>query len=148
MRKLLLTALLGILMAVPAGMEAAAQDFEATPVEISADKVNISGNVYFIHKVLKGHTLYSISKAYGVSIDTIMQANPSLSEGLKAGMLIYIPESAASADKKTETATVAVPTENTVRQSVEPEQGTGRPAKPHRTGSLTDRPERSTKSTM
>ncbi len=123
MRKLLLTALLGILMAVPAGMEAAAQDFEATPVEISADKVNISGNVYFIHKVLKGHTLYSISKAYGVSIDTIMQANPSLSEGLKAGMLIYIPESAASADKKTETATVAVPTENTVRQSVEPEQG-------------------------
>lgn len=125
MRKLLLTALLGILLAVPAGMEAAAQDFEATPVEISADKVNISGNVYYIHKVLKGHTLYSISKAYGVDIETIIQANPSLSEGLKAGMLIYIPEPATSGD------TADATPQNNV--SVQAEQQADKPAQDRKT---------------
>ncbi len=89
--RLLLTALLCFLLTAPAWTEAAAQDFVATPVEVSTDKVNVKGTVYLLHKVLKGHTLYSISKAYGVSIDAVREANPSLSEGLKAGMLLYIP---------------------------------------------------------
>lgn len=90
--RLLLTALMGIIIAVPSAVSASAQAFEATPVEISAEKVNINGSVYRLHKVLKGHTLYSISKAYGVSVEDIQKANPSLSEGLKAGTLLYIPE--------------------------------------------------------
>ena len=88
--RLLLTVLLGLMLAAPAAVRADAQEFVATPVEISADKVNVKGTVYYLHKVLKGHTLYSISKAYGVDIDAIKAANPTLSEGLKAGMLLYI----------------------------------------------------------
>ena len=58
--------------------------------------------------MLKGHTLYSISKAYGVDIDAIKAANPSLSEGLKAGMLLYIPEQPARTGAAADTAAPAV----------------------------------------
>ena len=95
--RLLLTAMTFLLLTAAAGPDAAAQEFVATPVEISADKVNVRGTIYYLHKVLKGHTLYSISKAYGISIDDIRKANPDLSDGLKAGMLLYIPEQAAPA---------------------------------------------------
>lgn len=94
--RLLPTVILCLALIGPVGYQAAAQGFVATPVEISTDKVNVKGTVYWLHKVLKGHTLYSISKAYGVSVDEIKAANPSLSEGLKAGMLIYIPDKAAT----------------------------------------------------
>ena len=106
--RLLLTVLLGLMLAAPAAVRAGAQEFVATPVEISADKVNVKGTVYYLHKVLKGHTLYSISKAYGVDIDAIKAANPSLSEGLKAGMLLYIPELPARTDAAADTAVPAV----------------------------------------
>lgn len=106
--RLLLTVLLGLMLAAPAAVRAGAQEFVATPVEISADKVNVKGTVYYLHKVLKGHTLYSISKAYGVDIDAIKAANPSLSEGLKAGMLLYIPELPARTDASADTAVPAV----------------------------------------
>lgn len=94
--RLLPTVILCLALIGPVGYQAAAQGFVATPVEISTDKVNVKGTVYWLHKVLKGHTLYSISKAYGVSVDEIKAANPSLSEGLKAGTLIYIPDKAAT----------------------------------------------------
>lgn len=94
--RLLPTVILCLALIGPVGYQAAAQGFVATPVEISTDKVNVKGTVYWLHKVLKGHTLYSISKAYGVSVDEIKAANPSLSEGLKAGMLIYIPDKTAT----------------------------------------------------
>lgn len=113
--RLLLTALLCILLAAPAGMEAAAQGFTATPVEVSSEKVNVKGTVYYLHKVLKGQTLYSISKAYGVSQDIITGANPALADGLKAGMLLYIPEAAAAASMTADTAAVAAGTSDTAR---------------------------------
>lgn len=90
--RITLTALLCLLLAANTLTNAAAQDFVATPVEVSTEKVNVRGTVYYLHKVLKGHTLYSISKAYGVEVEDIRKANPSLSEGLKAGTLLYIPE--------------------------------------------------------
>ncbi len=68
-----------------------AQEFTPTPVEISKEKVNIKGSYYYVHKVLAGQTLYSISKVYGVSLETLIGVNPDLSQGLKGGTLIYIP---------------------------------------------------------
>lgn len=103
--RLLLTTLLCVMLAARTGMNASAQDFVATPVEISSEKVNVRGIVYYLHKVLKGHTLYSISKAYGVSQDAIREANPLLSEGLKAGMLLYIPDTAAKVETPVDTVT-------------------------------------------
>ncbi|HIZ87355.1 MAG TPA: LysM peptidoglycan-binding domain-containing protein [Candidatus Coprenecus pullistercoris] len=91
--KRLLTALLCLSLLLPYSGAALAQEFVPTPVEISSEKVNLKGELHYVHKVLQGQTLYSISKAYGVTADRIEKANPSLSEGLKAGMLIYIPAS-------------------------------------------------------
>ena len=94
--RLLTTALCLLLLATAAAPYASAQDFVPTPVEISQDKVNVNGEIFYLHKVLPKQTLYSISKAYGVPADAIQKVNPSLTEGLKAGMLLYIPQAAAA----------------------------------------------------
>lgn len=92
MKRPLLTILLCISAIIFPAYVLTAQTFVATPVEISSDKVNIKGEIFYAHKVLKGHTLYSISKAYGIAVDEIKTVNPALGqEGLKAGMIIYIP---------------------------------------------------------
>lgn len=50
-----------------------------------------AGQSYFVHSVETGHTLYSISKLYNTSIESIESANPALEEGLKVGQTLYIP---------------------------------------------------------
>lgn len=73
-----------------AGM--AAQEYVAEPVMISKEKVKIDGKVCYSHIVMERQTLYSISKAYGVSIEDIYKFNPSLREtGLKKNSIILIP---------------------------------------------------------
>ena len=84
--------LLGLLLAIiPAG-GIAAQEYISTPVEISKEKVKVEGKVCYSHIVLEKQTLYSISKAYGVSIEDIYRFNPSVREnGLKKNSIIIIP---------------------------------------------------------
>ena len=53
--------------------------------------VYIDGNKYTVYTVVKGDTLYSLSKKYGLTVDQLTVANPSLTEGLKAGQNIKIP---------------------------------------------------------
>ena len=74
------------------GANVYAQEYEAPAVVISDQKVKIDGKTYYSHIVLERQTLYSISKAYNVSIDDIYAANPGLSEtGLKKNAIINIP---------------------------------------------------------
>ncbi|MDR0695082.1 MAG: LysM peptidoglycan-binding domain-containing protein [Prevotellaceae bacterium] len=61
------------------------------PVQKSTEKTRINGKVYYIHVVQKGQTLYSLSKAYGVTIQQLTENNPDLSGGLKEGQSIRIP---------------------------------------------------------
>ncbi|MCB0761207.1 MAG: LysM peptidoglycan-binding domain-containing protein [Flavobacteriales bacterium] len=49
------------------------------------------GKDFYVHKVEKGHTLYSISKLYNVEIDQILQANPDAEKGLSIDQTLYIP---------------------------------------------------------
>ncbi len=59
---------------------------------LSAQEVIVIGGAkYAIHDVVKGETLYSLAKRYGVTIDDITSVNATLSEGLKAGQRIKIP---------------------------------------------------------
>jgi LysM repeat protein len=60
-------------------------------IEQSTEKVRIDGALYYVHVVKKGETLYSLSKAYNVTVEQITQANPELSGGLKVGRNIRIP---------------------------------------------------------
>ena len=82
--------LLGLLLA--AAPAATAQDYTATPVTVSREKVKMGGKVYYSHVVLERQTLYSIAKAYGVTIEDIYEANPTLREtGLQKNAIILVP---------------------------------------------------------
>lgn len=68
------------------------QDYVAPPVSISKEKIKKDGKTYLSHVVMEKQTLYSISKAYGVGVDEIYQANPNLKDtGLKKNAIILIP---------------------------------------------------------
>lgn len=43
------------------------------------------------HDVAKGETIYGISHRYGITTEQLMDANPAIRSGLKAGMSLIIP---------------------------------------------------------
>ena len=51
----------------------------------------INGKKYYLHKVEKKQTLYSISKLYTVDLEVIYNSNPELKSGVKAEQEIIIP---------------------------------------------------------
>lgn len=64
----------------------------ASMISASAQEVVVIGGVkYSIHDVVKGETLYSLARKYGVTVDDIVGANATLTNGLKAGQRIKIP---------------------------------------------------------
>lgn len=85
---------LALCLSAFATIETSAQEYQAPPVTISKEKVRSGGKVYYAHVVLERQTLYSISKAYGVTVEEIYEANPVLGlekEGLKKDQVILIP---------------------------------------------------------
>lgn len=69
-----------------------AQDYVQEPVTVSKEKVKVGGRLCYSHVVLERQTLYSISKAYGVSIEDIYAFNPSVrTDGLKKNAILLIP---------------------------------------------------------
>lgn len=66
----------------------------------------INGKKYYMHKIEKGQSLYSISKLYQVKLDDIYAENPELKDGTKANQEIRIPF-ATTEVKSTTTPTVA-----------------------------------------
>jgi LysM repeat protein len=67
------------------------QSIAQVVVERSKDKVIISGTAYYIHYVKKGETAYSISRAYGVTVDELTKENPPALYGVKEGQTLRIP---------------------------------------------------------
>ena len=97
-----------------------AQEYVNTPVSISKEKVKVNGQVCYSHVVLERQTLFSISKAYNVSLDDIYRFNPAVKEnGLVKNSIIIIP---VVEDTAVESAAdvVAVAQEESVPASVEP----------------------------
>ncbi len=85
---------LALCLSAFATVETTAQDYQAPPVTISKERVRSGGKIYYAHVVLERQTLYSISKAYGVTVEEIYEANPYLSlekDGLKKDQIILIP---------------------------------------------------------
>ncbi|OFY41495.1 MAG: hypothetical protein A2X18_06580 [Bacteroidetes bacterium GWF2_40_14] len=64
--------------------------FTPAAVVVSKEKTERDGIEFYIHKVVKDQTIFSISKAYGISAITIINDNPVLKSGLKEGETIYI----------------------------------------------------------
>lgn len=80
-----------------AAVEASVQPNGDTPPVI----VYIDGAKYYVHMVAPGETLYSISRRYGVDIDTILNNNPAARDSLRADMTLKIPlPDTAAAEQK------------------------------------------------
>ncbi|ABG60090.1 LysM peptidoglycan-binding domain-containing protein [Cytophaga hutchinsonii] len=62
------------------------------------------GKLFVLHRIAAGETLYSLSRKYNVSVDDIKKNNPTWSEGLKVGQVLYVPSNAAAPTKATTTA--------------------------------------------
>lgn len=92
---------IGLLIIVCQTDYSRAQDYTAPQVTVSKEKTKMGGKLYYSHIVLEKQTLYSISKAYGVSLDDIYSANPGLKEtGLKKNAVILIPDLTAKEQEK------------------------------------------------
>ena len=92
-----------------------AQGYDVPDVVVSKEKANIGGKIFFVHKVLPKQTLYSISKAYGITEAELVAANPDCKEGLKAGSILFVPVTGENAGA----ATVVKPVEKD--EKTEPE---------------------------
>ncbi len=79
------------------------------PVQVSNERVISGGRAFFMHEVLKGQTLYSISRAYKVTIDAITRENVIPASGIQAGQMLRIPISAAASGAASGTSSAAQP---------------------------------------
>lgn len=81
-----------------------AQEYISTPVTISKEKVRVDGKICYSHIVKEKQTLFSIAKAYEVTIDDIYAFNPTLKEtGLKKNSIILIPSKEVVVPKAADT---------------------------------------------
>jgi LysM repeat protein/ABC-type branched-subunit amino acid transport system substrate-binding protein len=70
----------------------------AQPVTVTRSNVKVTegGQVFYVHTVAPGHTLFSIARAYDVTQEDIIRHNPSSAAGLLAGQELKIPDKAAA----------------------------------------------------
>ena len=57
----------------------------------SAKVVEVDGVKYYEHIVESGNTMWGLQQLYVVSSEDLLNANPTLSEGLKLGQKVLIP---------------------------------------------------------
>jgi LysM repeat protein len=91
------------------------QKFFTTLLFIAITSIAIAQSKKVTHEVVKGETMYSISKKYHVTIESIQSANKSLGPKLKIGEKLVIPGGSVSVatnktEKKTTTSTKTVKT--------------------------------------
>lgn len=84
------TLLFILLLALVATTPTSAQGNPAEVVR-STRTVRIDGVTYALHAVARKETLYSIAKAYGVSVEAITKANPYLGERLAVNSTLLVP---------------------------------------------------------
>jgi LysM repeat protein len=64
---------------------------QTVQIPISTNIQQRDGHSFYVHKVQKSQTVYSIAKAYHVGIDEIYYANPEAKNGLRIGQELWIP---------------------------------------------------------
>ena len=63
----------------------------AVATEPSKTTVRYQGKKYYVHKVKEGDTLYSLSRVYGASLESIIEVNGLESNEIRIGATMYIP---------------------------------------------------------
>lgn len=64
---------------------------QSVPVKKSSDIVVIRGKSYYLHTVLAGQTLYSICKAYGVTVEELKSLNDKKDNNLSLYEVLKVP---------------------------------------------------------
>lgn len=85
---------LTLLLSFCISFTAVSQDYTA---QKSEETITEDGKKFYIHHVVKGNTLYNISKTYGVATNVILKKNPLLNDGLRMGLDLKIPVQAKKA---------------------------------------------------
>lgn len=101
--KTIYTSVIAITMLMIVTEPIKAQEYVSTPVVLSKEKVKrADGKICYSHIVLEKQTLFSIAKAYDVTVDDIYAFNPTLKEtGLKKNSIILIPSKEALRPEQT-----------------------------------------------
>lgn len=111
-------------LSLTAANYSAAQTYVQTPVTVSKEKVRGGdGKLYWSHVVMEKQTLFSIAKAYGVTVDDICKANPEShlqTEGLKKNTILLIPVTGTAS--KQETAAKPADTKNQDTRQADPKK--------------------------
>ncbi|MBI2280175.1 MAG: LysM peptidoglycan-binding domain-containing protein [Bacteroidetes bacterium] len=96
---------------------------QTKPVEVEIP----TGN-YKTHLVKVGETLYSLSKSYHVSIDSIKLVNNGLDEGLKEGQTIFLPikQGRLASQNIVQTSLVTTTVVDTIKQILQPNMYSGK----------------------
>lgn len=69
--------------------------------------VEVEGNLFKYYQVQPQETLFSLTRRFGISRDSLVSLNPALADGLKSGMVLKIPNvDSAEIEEYTESATV------------------------------------------
>ena len=101
-RTILKNIILAVVLACAASTFTYGQEYISTPVTVSKEKVKVNGKVCYSHIVRERQTLFSIAKAYDVTVDDIYSLNPALKEtGLKKNAIILIPSAEAPSAAET-----------------------------------------------
>ncbi len=134
------------ILCLGANVGRAQEPYPTVEVKVSTDKVKIGGRIYYSHVVTEKQTLYSISKAYGIAVIDIIEANPKLhlsTSPLRTDDLLLIPVDKANipAEGVAEIQTQADTSETETGTAGEELVLFGRPLKPETTlqdNALTD----------
>ncbi len=134
------------ILCLGANVARAQEPYPTVEVKVSTDKVKIGGRIYYSHVVTEKQTLYSISKAYGIAVIDIIEANPKLhlsTSPLRTDDLLLIPVDKANipAEGVAEIQTQADTSETETGTAGEELVLFGRPLKPETTlqdNALTD----------
>lgn len=63
-----------------------------TGSDVDSRAANVDGEGFALHKIKSGETLFSIANSYGVSLEVVIEANPSVDPlNYKAGQVLKIP---------------------------------------------------------
>lgn len=73
-----------------------------TPSSSSAHQDPVDQNTTFKHTVVRGETVYSLSKMYNTTVEEIYRYNPGTREGITEGQVLTIPQRRIISEEKEE----------------------------------------------
>lgn len=77
---------LGLLISLPPK-----SGYGQATVVVSTNTTEFEGKIYHLHTVEAQQTLYGISRAYGVTVESIMLSNPDARRGIRINQVLRIP---------------------------------------------------------